>query len=92
MVDIHLLIIEEIERNLIKLLPHININGRSFRGDNIHQMNISGYGYGDMVSLSTLTHGIHVYKWGRPDTDRLFPYEGVDAIDNVLSHLIKLLK
>lgn len=81
---------DEIEKNLVERAPGVAIAYRSFSEPGDYQMTIKRSGV--TVSANFLPWGIHIYKWGCPETDRVIPYGDHDAIGDAINHLVSLFK
>lgn len=81
---------DEIEKSLVERIPGIEIAYRSFSEPGDYQMTVKRCGV--TASVNFLPWGMHVYKWGSPNTDRIIPYGDQDAIGDVINHLVKMFK
>lgn len=87
--DLHYLMLQEVEAEVLKKYPGIKIDRKVYSKD-IYQLFITKI-WGSSIQVNFLPVGIHVYLTGKTESDRLFPYEDATSIEDAIAHIGSLV-
>lgn len=88
--DLKYLMLQEIEEEVKTKSRGVRIDRKVYSHEGDYQLQISRH-WGSCIHVNFLPAGIHVYLTGKPDTDRLFPYEDATSIEDAIAHVVSLL-
>lgn len=88
--DLKYLMLQEIEKEVKEKSRGVRIDRKVYSHEGDYQLMISRH-WGSCTHVNFLPLGIHVYLTGKPETDRLFPYEDATSIEDTIAHIVSLL-
>lgn len=91
MTDLHYMMLQDVEKEIRALHRDVRIDRRIYSYDGDYQPFMARH-WGSGVTINFLPAGIHVFVTGKPETDRLFPYEDATSIESTIAHISSLLK